>query len=197
MDQNAGFANCVKRYCPNAIVVYDLFHMVYNFGRLVISSIRIRLANQFLSDKDEAGYKRLKNSRFMLLARKNNLPEEKLLRLNDILNNNKELYEADVLKELLPEIWRSSSKEEASTLWDRWVALAMESTASEIKKFADSQNRSYRDGITNAGIYHFGTNILEGMNNKIKVLKRVAFGYRDFSYFKLRIMNAFRGGNAF
>ena len=58
-------------------------------------------------------------------------------------------------------------------------------------KFAKSQNDHYRDGITNAGIYHIRTSVLEGINNKIKVLKRVACGYRD--YFFLRIRSAFRG----
>ncbi|MBQ3678143.1 MAG: transposase [Succinivibrio sp.] len=51
----------------------------------------------------------------------------------------------------------------------------------------------YRDGITNAGIYHIRTSILEGIKNKIKVLKRVAYGYRDLDYFFLRIRSAFRG----
>ena len=71
--------------------------------------------------------------------------------------------------------------------------MALESTASEIKTFARNQKRKYSDGITNAGIFHMGTSVLEGMNNKIIVIKRVAFGYRDFSYFRLRVMSAFRG----
>ena len=45
-DQNAGFAKCVEKYCPNAKVVYDQFHLISNFGRMVISAIRIRLSNQ-------------------------------------------------------------------------------------------------------------------------------------------------------
>ena len=57
--------------------------------------------------------------------------------------------------------------------------------------------KNYKDGITNAGIYHIGTSVLEGINNKIKVIKRVAFGFRDFDYFFLRITDAFRGKPAF
>ena len=53
MDQNAGFATCVNKYCPNAKVVYDLFHMVYNFGRLVISAIRLRLAYENKNKNDD------------------------------------------------------------------------------------------------------------------------------------------------
>ncbi len=167
MDQNAGFANCVKRYCPNACVVYDLFHMVYNFGRLVISAIRLRLAyekkddndekgysllkrSRFLlltknsnhmvynfgrlvisairlrlayekkDDNDEKGYSLLKRSRFLLLTKNSNLSEEKRIKLNDILSFYHDLYAANELKELLPEVFNSDSKEEAEALWDEF-----------------------------------------------------------------------------
>ena len=82
-------------------------------------------------------------------------------------------------------------------LWSAWYKLASESNVEEITKFAETQNKNYRDGITNAGIYHIGTSVLEGINNKIKVIKRVAFGFRDFDYFFIRIMDAFRGKPAF
>ena len=193
MDQNAGFASLVKRYCSKALVVYDLFHMVYNFGRLVISAIRIRLANYYRDHGDEAGYELLKGSRFLLLTRNSRLSEEKKLRLDSILSYYSELNMANELKELLPEVYEANSKDEAERLWTEWVRLAMSSGVEEIMKFAKSQNDHYRDGITNAGIYHIRTSVLEGINNKIKVLKRVAYGYRDLDYFFLRIRSAFRG----
>ena len=54
-----------------------------------------------------------------------------------------------------------------------------------------------RDSNTNTEepLYKIRTSILEGINNKIKVLKRVAYGYRDLDYFFLRIMNAFKGNS--
>lgn len=195
MDQNAGFANCVKRYCPNACVVYDLFHMVYNFGRLVISAIRLRLAYEKKDDNDEKGYSLLKRSRFLLLTKNSNLSEEKRIKLNDILSFYHDLYAANELKELLPEVFNSDSKEEAEALWDEWLRLALQSNVDEITRFAKNQNKNYRDGITNSGIYKIRTSVLEGINNKIKVLKRLAYGYRDFQYFFLRIMNSFRGNS--
>ena len=70
MDQKAGFATCVNKYCPNAKVVYDLFHMVYNFGRLVISAIRLRLAYENKNKNDDNAYSLLKRSRFLLLTKK-------------------------------------------------------------------------------------------------------------------------------
>ena len=121
MDQNAGFANCVRKYCPNAKVVYDLFHMVYNYGRLVISAIRLRLSEENKKQHDEKGYSLLKRSRFLLLAKNANLPENKRVRLEEILSFYHDLYSANELKELLPEVFKANSKEEAERLWDEWV----------------------------------------------------------------------------
>ena len=143
MDQNALFANCVARYCPNAKVVYDLFHMVYNFGRLVISAIRIRLANAFKENNDEIGYQLLKRSRSILLTRNSNMTEDRKISLDDILRHYKELYAANELKELLPEVFNTTSKEEAERLWDEWVDIAMNSKVDEIIKFARNQNKNY------------------------------------------------------
>ena len=193
MDQNAGFATCVNKYCPNAKVVYDLFHMVYNFGRLVISAIRLRLAYENKNKNDDNAYSLLKRSRFLLLTKNSNLSEEKRIKLNDILSFYHDLYAANELKELLPEVFHAHSKEESESLWDEWVRLALQSKVQEITKFAKVQNRRYRDGITNSGIYWIRTSVLEGINNKIKVLKRLAYGFRDFEYFFLRIRDAFRG----
>jgi transposase len=61
MVQNAGFATCVKKHCPKALVVYDLFHIIYNYGRLVISAIRIRLSSDKKIKDDKDGYSLLKN----------------------------------------------------------------------------------------------------------------------------------------
>ncbi len=193
MDQNAGFATCVNKYCPNAKVVYDLFHMVYNFGRLVISAIRLRLAYENKNKNDDNAYSLLKRSRFLLLTKNSNLSEEKRIKLNDILSFYHDLYAANELKELLPEVFHAHSKEESESLWDEWVRLALQSKVQEITKFAKVQNRRYRDGITNSGIYRIRTSVLEGINNKIKVLKRLAYGFRDLEYFFLRIRDAFRG----
>ena len=119
------------------------------------------------------------------------------LLLDDILKFYTDLNKANELKELLPEIFQSTSKEEAEKLWSAWYKLDSESNVEEITKFAETQNENYKDVITNAGIYHIGISVLEGINNEIKVIKRVAFGSRDFDYFFLRIMDAFRGKPAF
>lgn len=167
--------------------------MIYNYGRLVISAIRLRLSNDKKEDNDQVAYKILKNSRFLLLAKNSNLSADKKIKLNNILEFYQDLYAANELKELLPDVFNANSKEEAEKLWNEWYELAMQSEVEEITRFAANQNKRYKEGIINSGIYHIRTSILEGINNKIKVLKRIAFGYRDSEYFFLRIKSAFRG----
>lgn len=165
---------------------------------MVISAIRIRLSNQCEENGNKDATSLLKGSRALLLTRNSRLPDNRRTKLDDILKFYTDLNKANELKELLPEIFQSTSKEEAEKLWSAWYKLASESDVEEITKFAETQNENYKDGITNAGIYHIGTSVLEGINNKIKDMKRVAFGFRDFNYyFFLRIMDAFRGKQAF
>ena len=193
MDQNAGFASCVKKYCPQARVIYDLFHMIYNYGRLVVSAIRLRLASEHNGNGDEKPARVLKNSRFLLLTKLSGLSSERKVKLDELLARYKDLNAAHLLKELLPDVFKADSKSESEKLWDKCFEIAMSSDVKEITSFAANQNRRYRDGITNSGLYKLRTSVLEGINNKIKVLKRVAYGYRDTDYFFLRIQSAFRG----
>ena len=81
--------------------------MVYNYGRLVISAIRLRLSEENKKQHDEKGYSLLKRSRFLLLAKNANLPEDKRVRLEEILSFYQDLYSANELKELLPEVFKA------------------------------------------------------------------------------------------
>jgi len=193
IEQSAGFATCFTKHRPKAFVVYDLFHIIYNYGRLFISAIRIRLSSDKKIKDDKDGYSLLKNSRFLLLTRNSRLSAKRKTKLDKLIDYYHDLYAANELKELLPDVFNTCSKEDAEKLWNEWYELAISSKVEEITRFAENQNKRYKDCITNSGIYRIRTSVLEGINNKIKVLKRIAFGFRDFEYFFLRIKSAFKG----
>ena len=86
MVQNAGFATCVKKHCPKALVVYDLFHIIYNYVRLVISDIRIRLSSDKKIKEDKDGYSLLKNSRILLLTRNSRLSAKRKTKLDNLID---------------------------------------------------------------------------------------------------------------
>ena len=118
MVQSAGFATCVKKHRPKALVVYDLFHIIYNYSRLVISAIRIRLSSDKKIKDDKDGYSLLKKSRILLLTRNSRLSAEIKTKLDNLIDYYHDLYAANELKELLPDVFNTCSKDEAERLWN-------------------------------------------------------------------------------
>ncbi len=96
----------------------------------------------------------------------------------------------------LREVWTAASEHLARTLLaevvDLGKAIAEAHEFKPIDRFVKMLTRR-ADGIVTACIVGLGTNILEGANNTAKVIKRVAYGYRDFEYFALKLKGAFPG----
>jgi len=107
-----------------------------------------------------------------------------LLELNEVINT------VMILKDKLKHIWSYRSRTWASKAIDEWCALARCIDYPEVNKFAKMLDK-YRYGILNHCDYPPHTGTLEGVNNKIKVIKRKAYGYHDLRYFSLKIIQAF------
>ena len=110
--------------------------------------------------------------------------EHKLL--EQALEINKPLAQAYYLKEELGQMCSQKTNQEAEQLLVSWTTRAWATTIEELQKFAKTL-QAYRTGILNWFDYQISTGPLEGFNNKIKVLKRRAYGYRDMEYFALKI----------
>jgi transposase len=93
---------------------------------------------------------------------------------------------AYILKEELRAFWMCSDLGEATAALEEWIAKARASRVKALKRFA-KKLLSHAYGILNYFRHRVTTGPVEGINNKIKVLKRKAYGYRDMEYFKLRI----------
>ncbi|HMM68723.1 MAG TPA: ISL3 family transposase, partial [Dokdonella sp.] len=102
MDMNTAMDLEVKAHCPSARVVYDLFHVIAEFGREVIDRVRVDQANVL---KGDASARRLvKPSRWLLLRNRNNLTDERSIKLDDLLAANAPLTIVHVLKDQLKEL---------------------------------------------------------------------------------------------
>lgn len=188
MDQNSAFDLEFKLHCPKAEVVYDLFHVVARYGREVVDRVRVDQANALRADKPAR--KAVKRSRWLLLKNRSNLSEKQETRLGELIEANAPLATAYVLKEQLKELWRCHSVWEAFSLWRQWRRQCRESGLKPLLAFA-RKLLPYLRGILASAKYPLNTSVLEGMNNKIKVIKRMAYGYRDTQYFFLKIKHAF------
>jgi transposase len=190
MDMNTAFDLEVQKHCPHAEVVYDLFHVVARFGRDVVDRVRVDQANA-LRDQP-AARKVVKRSRWLLLRNRDNLKDDQGVRLDELLAANTPLATVYLLKTELKEIWFAPSVREGAQRWRRWYRMAIDSQLAPAIQFA-KRLRKYLRGILASAIYRMNYSILEGVNNKIKVIKRMAYGFRDSAYFFLKIKAAFPG----
>ena len=177
--------------CPNAKIVYDLFHVVSKYGREVIDRVRVDEANRLKDDKPAR--KVVKGSKWLLLRNRKNLrTTDDRVRLRELLAANRHLSTVYILREDLKHLWDYKYTKAAKRFWKDWYSRAIRSRIGPLKKFArDLKKRLH--GIFSHCRYPFNTSRIEGINNKIKVIKRVAYGFRDDNYFFLRIRSAFRG----
>ena len=190
MDMNTAFDLEVRQHCPHAEVVYDLFHVVARFGRDVVDRVRVDQANALR--EQPAARKVIKRSRWLLLRNKGNLKGDQAVKLNELLAANAALATVYLLKTELKEIWFAPSVREGFRRWRQWYRLTMESQLKPAIQFA-RRLKKYLRGILASAIYRMNSSILEGVNNKIKVIKRMAYGFRDSAYFFLKIKHAFPG----
>ena len=187
-DMAAGFRNAVEKACPHAALVYDLFHVVAKYSREVVDVVRLAEAKK----QDEAGRKLIKGSRYLLLKNAPNLLGSQRKALRELLAANENLNTVYVLKDQLKRIWEYKHPAWARKALDQWCALAHASGIPALAAFARSLCR-HEKGIVNHCRYPIHTGRLEGINNKIKVIKRQAYGFRDDAYFILKIKGAFQG----
>jgi len=190
MDMNAGYEREVLAHCPNAAIVFDLFHVVAKYGREVIDRVRVDRANELRADR--RGRRVIKGARWLLLKNRDNLTAGQDVELDELLAANHSLFVVYVLRDALKDLWQQRHPDAAARAWRSWYCKALRSRIGPLMHFA-RRLRPYADGILAHCRFPLGTNLIEGINNKIKVIKRMAYGFRDDAYFFLKIRAAFPG----
>ena len=185
IDMSPAYISAVMKNLPNAAIVFDRFHVIKLFNEK-LSDFRRRLFREL---NDNLGKKMLKGTRWLLLKGQENLNEQRneTKRLEDALQCNKPLATAYYMKEDLRALWDWENKEAAEWHLDSWIAMANASKIPMLQKFAKTL-AAHRYGIMAYFDYRISTGPLEGTNNKIKTMKRQAYGFRDMEFFKLKIL---------
>ena len=182
-DLSAAFIASVLENAPGAKLVFDHFHVV-------------KLMNEALDDVRRSLYRHersvmrrrvLLGTRYLLLRNAEDVLDPKYrTRLDNTLAMNEPLSKAYYMKEALRGIWMQPTKDEAEKELYAWVEQARQSKVSRLGRMAATL-MARRTGILAWYDCRFSTAKVEGINNKIKVLKRNAYGFRDDKYFKLRL----------
>jgi transposase len=190
MDMNPAYEEEVRYQCPLVKIVYDLFHVVAKYSREVIDRVRVDEANKLKNDKPAR--KVVKGSRWLLLRNRENVNRKDRVKLDELLRANRKLMTVYVLKDDLKHLWDYTYLGAARNFWKQWYNRAIRSRIEPLKKFARNLKRRI-DGVLAHCRWPLHTSLLEGINNKIKVIKRMAYGFRDDDYFFLKIRQAFPG----
>ena len=132
-----------------------------------------------------------KGAKYLLLKNRRNVRRRSHRRqLKELLALNEVISTVMILKEKLKLLWSYRSRTWAAKALDQWCALARSLKQKALSAFANMLQR-HRYGILNHCDYPIHTGKLEGVNNKIKVIKRKAYGFHDLRYFTLIIYQAF------
>ncbi|MBF0197031.1 MAG: ISL3 family transposase [Planctomycetes bacterium] len=184
IDMSPAYHAAVSKNLPDAAIVFDHFHVVKLMNEK-IANLRRHLWHKADSHEER---NILKGTRWLLLKCPENLDEEKgeWPRLSKALELNSSLAIAYYLKEDLRQLWSQANKEVAERFLRAWCARAEESGISVLRKFgrkllgARSALLAYYD-------YPISTGPLEATNNKVKLIQRQAYGFRDREFFRLKV----------
>jgi len=180
-DMSPAYTSAIRNHLPDAIHIFDRFHVMKLFNEK-LTGLRRRLYGE---TKDKNAKEALKDIRFDLLKRH---PAEKgAKRLEKALALHADLAAAHVLKERLHELWEQDDELSGFDCLAEWIADAEWTEIPEVKAFAKTLRNHYQE-ILNYYYCEITSGPLEGLNNKIKTLKRQSYGFRDQEYFKLKIL---------
>nr|WP_230989129.1 transposase [Anaerocolumna chitinilytica] len=178
------YVDLAKAYFPNATIIIDKYHFI-RYVTWAIENVRKRLQKKMPSNL----LRYYKRSRKLILTRYNKLKEENKKACDLMLLYNDDLRTAHRLKEWFYEICQSEKyKYQREGFWE-WVKTAEKSGIPEFEACAKTY-RNWSQGILNAFKYKYTNGPTEGYNNKIKVLKRVSFGMKNFERFRTRIIHS-------
>lgn len=215
-DMNAAYESAFLEKYHHIKIVFDYFHIVKNFNEKVVSPIykeeQIRLRREGKITKADS----LKKSKYILCSSKETLikkdnkdkkyiQKSSLFKINDtnknvinyqskydeIINNNELFIIIDLIKDGLKSAYNDIDVESMHNKISSIVDLCKENGHKKLLWFAKLITGHY-EGIINHAIYNISTGKVEGINNKIKTLRRQAYGYPDDEYFFLKLFDISR-----
>ena len=184
MDMWKAFRNSTERHAPQAHVLFDKFHVLRHLGTALDTVRKSEYAR--LSGKDR---RFIKGQKYTLLAHRENLTLEGRKSLRLLLAANKRLNTAYLLKESFGQLWDYQREAWARRFFENWRASLKWQRLKPFERFAEMIERHW-DGIA---AYCEPQNkvalgFVEGLNNKIRVIQRRAYGLRDEEYLRLKVL---------
>ena len=187
VDMNPGYFKAIMKVCPDAEVAVDRFHLVQKLNE-VFDDVRKQEYKKAANNRDSFQKTMLSaGSRFMYLERVDTKSVEEHNMLGKIKLLNDQINNAMIITDYFHQVLDQKSLGLFRKKLTRWYQLVRESGSKHYKKFA-KLIRKYRKNIETYIKTGLTTAISEGMNNKIKVLKRMGYGYSNEKAFQNKIL---------
>jgi transposase len=184
MDMWKPFRNATQAHAPQAAILFDKFHVLRHLGQ-ALDTVRKREYARLTGKQRQY----IKGQKYTLLSRRDNLTLEGRQALKTLLAANKRLNTAYLLRESFGQLWSYEREGWARRFFENWRASLKWQRLKPYEKFAEMIDRHW-DGIA---AYCKPQNkvalgFVEGLNNKIRVIQRRAYGLRDEEYLRLKIL---------
>ncbi len=184
MDMWKPFRTSTLKNVPQAAILFDKFHIMKHLGD-ALDTVRKSEYGR-LSGKERAY---IKGQKYTLLSRKANLTLDGRHSLKKLLAANHRLSKAYLLKESFGQLWSYNREGWARKFFDNWKTSLKWQRLPSYEKFAKMIEKHW-DGIV---AYCRPENkvplgFVEGLNNKIRVIQRRAYGLRDGEYLRLKVL---------
>lgn len=178
------YLKVIRKKLPNAMHILDRFHIVAKLNKAVDEVRRAEVKRLSLEGYEDA----LKHTKYCFLKNEENLTQKQKLRLDDVLQLDLKSVRAYLLKESFQLFWRYHSPYWARWYLRKWCTRAMRSKLDPIKKFVKTVRR-HEELMMNwfkaKKAYSSGT--VEGLNRKVNLVTRKAYGYRSFDVMKIAL----------
>jgi len=185
MDAWRAFRTVVTTYCVNAAICFDHFHLAQHFSK-AIDNLRVQEKHRATKKNKEV----YEGTRWLLLKNPDNLREEDKPALDRLLALNKNLFTVYILRETFREIFKGITSHSRLIRLTKWKKEACSSKIGHISEFLKKIER-WEPFIKNSLRYNQSNAFSEGLNNKVRVIQRMAYGYKDFEYLRLKIIQQF------
>lgn len=187
MDMWKPYRNVTTQQAPGARIVFDKFHVLRHLSN-ALDEVR-RSEYKRVNEKER---RFIKGQRYTLLSHKANLDIEGRRALRMLLKANKRLHKAYLLKESFGQLWDYNNPAWARKFFENWKSQLRWQRLKPFEKFSALIERHW------AGIISYchpenkvSLGFMEGLNNKIRVIQRRAYGIKDQEYLMLKVITSF------
>lgn len=217
-DMNAYFYSAFKEMCPWVQVVYDRFHVIKNLNDKVIAMVRKDEQRRLIEEGNFSQARSLKRCRYLLMSspktleRKDALASQGTLldsgdvlfrkepkirkgglkkKYNQLLKENELFFAIDLVKEGLTQAYSTKDEDEMADHLTRVVEIC-EGTKNVHFKWFSNLILKHWNGLISHAVLRLSNGKIEGINNRIKTVRRMSYGFRDDEYFFLKLMDMSR-----